>query len=92
MMEISKFSNSCIHQILRENLIMQQMKPFERELLMVHMVKLLTITLISQPEILKDLLNPVELNQPLQISKKWEILQKVSNIRTSSKWHFPISL
>ena len=68
------------------------MKPFERGLLMVHTVKLLTITLILQPEILKDLLNPVELNQPLQISKKWEILQKVSNIRTSSKWHFPISL
>jgi len=47
---------------------MQQMKPFERGLLMVHTVKLLTITLILQPEILKDLLNPVELNQPLQIS------------------------
>ena len=91
-MGISKFSNSCIHQILHENLIMQQMKPFERGLLMVHTVKLHTITLISQPEILKDLLNPVELNQHLQISKKWEILQKVSNIRTSSKWHFPILL
>ena len=50
------------------------------------------VNLISQPEILKDLLNPVELNQPLQISKKWEILQKVSNIRISSRWHFPILL
>jgi len=55
MMGISKFSNSYIHQILHENLIMQQMKPFERRLLMVHTAKLLTITLISRPEILKDL-------------------------------------
>ena len=71
---------------------MQQMKPFERGLLMVHTVKLLTITLISRPETLKDLLNPVELNQPLQISKKWEILQKVMNIKISLRWRFRILL
>ena len=91
-MGISKFSNSFIHQILHENLIMRQMRSFERELLMVHTVKLLTITLISRPEILKDLLNPVELNQPLQTSKKWGILLGVSNIKINSKWRFPISL
>ena len=91
-MGISKFSNSCIHQILHENLIMQQKKSFEGSQLMVHIAKLHIIILISLREILKDLLNPVELNQPLQTSKKWVILLGVSNIKINSKWRFPISL
>ncbi len=46
MMGISKFSNSCIHQILHENLIMQQKKSFEGSQLMVHIAKLHIIILI----------------------------------------------